>query len=198
MPTTRSFLLHELKRIRTRNLLLLIFLTVICCLLLSLVPSARVVSFARTQDPILFFITPTKPRVTQKAELTRLSQTLQLVKNCHWIVIEDASGTSPIIEKLLRRSGLSYTHLAVNKSTEPQMKGRGMTQRNLGLEWLRKTYRDRGDVRGVVYFMDDDNCYDLRLFEAIRNVRHVAVWPVALAGGYFVEYPKVLNGTVNH
>lgn len=37
---------------------------------------------------IIYVITPTYARLTQKADLIRLSQTLQLVNDIHWIVIE--------------------------------------------------------------------------------------------------------------
>ncbi len=41
--------------------------------------------------------------------------------------------------------------------------GRGMSQRNFGLEWLRESYRNRIINRdGVVFFADDDNTYDIR------------------------------------
>ena len=36
----------------------------------------------------IYVVTPTYARLTQKADLIRLSQTLQHVNNIHWIVIE--------------------------------------------------------------------------------------------------------------
>lgn len=43
----------------------------------------------------------------------RLSQTLMLVKNFHWIVIEDSETKTKLVENLLRESTLKYTHLNV-------------------------------------------------------------------------------------
>ena len=94
----------------------------------------------------IYVITPTKTRLAQKADLTRLANTLQLVPNLHWILVEDANKRSPVIRHLshitsLRRGAklripldgselcdqvksdflnqtclLSYTHLAVPKN----------------------------------------------------------------------------------
>ena len=41
-------------------------------------------------------------------------------------------------------------------------KPRGVANRNLGLEWVIENSDD-----GVVYFADDDNTYDIRLFEEV-------------------------------
>ncbi len=41
---------------------------------------------------------------------------------------------------------------------------KGVSNRNRGLEWILKNAKDEG----VVYFADDDNTYDLRLFWEAR------------------------------
>lgn len=61
--------------------------------------------------PLIYAITPTYQRPVQKAELTRISQTLMLVPNIQWIVIEDADKKSELVTNLLQNSGLIYTHL---------------------------------------------------------------------------------------
>ena len=40
--------------------------------------------------PVIFVITPTYARPVQKAELTRLLNTLKHIPSLHWIVVEDA------------------------------------------------------------------------------------------------------------
>ena len=42
-------------------------------------------------------------------------------------------------------------------------KPRGLLQRNIGLQWL----REYGRPQAVVYFANDDNVYDIRLFEEV-------------------------------
>ena len=136
----------------------------------------------------------------QKAELTRLAQTLIHVKNFHWIVVEDSnSGKTPLVTNFLANCGVKYTHL--NVSTPPEvklgsndpnwLKPRGVLQRNRGLQWLRENRRDGRDDNGVVYFLDDDNTYDLRIFEEMRFIGTCGVWPVGLVGGLLFERPLI-------
>lgn len=40
-----------------------------------------------------------------------MSHTLRLVRNFHWIVVEDAETSSPLVSELLKSSFLNYTHL---------------------------------------------------------------------------------------
>lgn len=61
--------------------------------------------------PMIYAITPTYYRAVQKAELTRISQTLALVPNVHWILVEDAEEKSDLVVNLLNECNLLYTHL---------------------------------------------------------------------------------------
>ena len=70
-----------------------------------------------------------------------------------------------------------------------------MEQRNLALKWIRENLNIPGR-RGVVYFGDDDNTYDLELFDEIRKVQTVTVWPVGICGGLRWEGPVCENGRV--
>ncbi|XP_063173101.1 galactosylgalactosylxylosylprotein 3-beta-glucuronosyltransferase 3 [Candoia aspera] len=152
--------------------------------------------------PVIYVITPTYARLVQKAELVRLSQTLMLVKNLHWIVVEDSPSKTQLVSELLAQSRLPFTHLHAEtpkehkrKESDPNwLKPRGVEQRNLGLQWLRENRR-LADT-GVVYFADDDNTYSLRLFDEIRSTKRVSVWPVGLVGGLRFERPLVENGKV--
>lgn len=48
-----------------------------------------------------------------------------------------------------------------------------------------------------MYFGDDDNVYDWKLFDNIRNIEKVGVWPVGLVGGLLVETPLLsLSGQI--
>ncbi|CAD5213128.1 unnamed protein product [Bursaphelenchus okinawaensis] len=144
----------------------------------------------------IIFITPTRQRPERMADLTMLSQTLSHLKNIHWVLIEDGTSTSLIVEKLLNRSGIPYTCLHTTNNGLPC---RGWAHRNLALKYLRKRRNEFGK-NAVIYFADDDNGYDVRLFDDfVRNVKNVGIWAVGLPGfGKHgpVEAPKVENGKV--
>ncbi|XP_022901543.1 galactosylgalactosylxylosylprotein 3-beta-glucuronosyltransferase I-like isoform X2 [Onthophagus taurus] len=155
--------------------------------------------------PTIYAITPTYYRYVQKAELTRLSQTLRLVSNLHWIIVEDSEVKTDLVTNLLNESHLVFTHLAAKtppfeklKAKDPRWKRhRGIEQRNAGLNWLRENLVLKGD-KGIVYFMDDDNTYSVKLFEEMRKIKKVGIWPVGLVGGFNAEAPIVdrLTGKV--
>jgi hypothetical protein len=52
------------------------------------------------------------------------------------------------------------------------------------------------DDSGVVYFADDDNAYDMRIFLEMRKTKKVSVFPVGLLSGRPVSTPIIKNGKV--
>ena len=128
----------------------------------------------------IFVITPTYARSTQKIDLTSMCSTLMHIPNLVWIVIEDASKATDLVSKLLHRCKVKSIHLVVPTSSaykpakgKPKWsKPRGVQQRNAGLSWLRQHY-NASSCNGVFYFGDDDNKYDLRLFDEVRQYQEV-------------------------
>ena len=73
-------------------------------------------------------------------------------------------------------------HAETSEETK-KAKQRGIDQRNTAIEWIRERCtkcKGRGTCEGVVYFMDDDNTYDIRLFEKVSAFSQF--W-----GGNFLE-----------
>ena len=128
--------------------------------------------------PTIYVITPSNNRrVTQLADLTRLRNTLWLIPKIVWILIEDSPVKSVKVSDFLKNSNISYVHLnqqtpddlLVKSNEKVWTKPRGVLQRNKALEWLRDNI-DSINRNGVVYFADDDNTYDIKLFEEVFSI----------------------------
>eukprot|EP00128_Syssomonas_multiformis_P007967 Colp12_sorted_trinity150504_noHs@25773 len=145
----------------------------------------------------LYIITPTYERLTQKADLTSLANTLRNVPKVHWIIVEDRNETSKLVRNLAARSGIEHSLLAVSspkisRNVKRWKFARGVPQRNLALEHL----RSMKPKDGVVYFADDDNVYDLRLFDLIRSTKRASIWPVGFSGELYYEGPVIKGSKV--
>ena len=129
-----------------------------------------------TDMKTIFIITPTHQRRSQKVDLTTMCHTLMHVPKVVWIVIEDAHQPTSLVVNVLRRCKVENVHLTAQTSAKyipkkgvpRSMKPRGVDQRNAGLKWLRQHYSEQ-NCSGVVHFGDDDNKYDLRLFDDVSN-----------------------------
>ncbi|XP_014474353.1 PREDICTED: galactosylgalactosylxylosylprotein 3-beta-glucuronosyltransferase P [Dinoponera quadriceps] len=141
----------------------------------------------------LYIITPTYRRPEQIPELTRMAHTLMLVRNVHWLVIEDATVATKQVTKLLERTGLKFDHLIAPMPEKYKLKKgakpRGVSNRNRGLQWIRANA-----TRGVFYFADDDNTYDIELFDEIRKTKTVSMFPVGLCTKFGLSSPILKNG----
>ena len=107
------------------------------------------------------------------------------VKRLHWIVVEDSDTKTRLVTRLLSANGtckVKSTHLNVRTRVDLRLapsdpnwrKNRGVEQRNVAIDWLRKTAsggnlpgNEMGSAGGVIYFGDDDNTYDLAVFEEV-------------------------------
>ncbi|XP_052891521.1 galactosylgalactosylxylosylprotein 3-beta-glucuronosyltransferase P [Anopheles moucheti] len=144
--------------------------------------------------PPLYIITPTYRRPEQIPELTRLGYTLKHVQNVLWIVVEDSENRTTAVARLLEEIGVPFVQLAAPMPAQyrkQKVKPRGVSNRNRALQWIRANATE-----GTLYFADDDNTYNLKLFEQLRHVRKVAMFPVGLISKYQVSSPVVKNGTI--
>ncbi|XP_055389340.1 galactosylgalactosylxylosylprotein 3-beta-glucuronosyltransferase S [Condylostylus longicornis] len=145
--------------------------------------------------PIIYFVTPTYPRREQIPELTRLGQTLMHVPRIHWIVADDFDACNSNLDFLLNTFGVPYTHISspmpdIYRAKSPNP--RGVANRRAALNWI----RNGNHKHGVLYFGDDDNTFDLKLFSEIRDTKKVSMFPVGLIGLYAVSAPVVKDGKI--
>ncbi|KYN37726.1 Galactosylgalactosylxylosylprotein 3-beta-glucuronosyltransferase P [Trachymyrmex septentrionalis] len=158
----------------------------------AVMPRPSVPSEESSEEP-LFIITPTYRRPEQIPELTRMAHTLMLVKNIHWLVIEDATVATKQVTTLLKRTGLKFDHLIAPMPEKYKLKKgakpRGVSNRNRGLQWIRANATE-----GVFYFADDDNTYDIELFDEIRKTKTVSMFPVGLCTKFGLSSPILKNG----
>ncbi|XP_017835118.1 galactosylgalactosylxylosylprotein 3-beta-glucuronosyltransferase S isoform X2 [Drosophila busckii] len=150
---------------------------------------------AYAQLPVIYFVTPTYPRREQIPELTRLAHTLLHVPRLHWLVANDRDRCDKFLDNMLNKFGIPFTYLASpmpSKFRNTKPAPRGVANRRAALQWLHQ----RNLTAGVLYFGDDDNTYDLRLFSEIRQTQRVSMFPVGLIAEYAVSGPVVRNGKV--
>lgn len=125
--------------------------------------------------PYIYVLTPTHKSETQLPDLIRLRNTLLLVPKLVWIVIEDSSFKTERVIKFLNESNIDYIHLNISSPKVKYPPGltshKGVVQRNHALALLRKNKSFFLKKKGVVYFADDDNTYDIRLFDEVNIKR---------------------------
>ena len=147
------------------------------------------VPFGQVHGRHIYIITPTYPRIVQRADLVRMTEFVRsatLGGNATWVVIDDANITSIWTEQFLQETQLPEV-IYTNQQTPPKQKKttRGVSQRNKGLRIVydkvcSKHYESIWDYP-IIYFADDDNTYDYRLWNLLReNVVRVAVANVGL------------------
>ena len=159
----------------------------------SLDVHSNILSSQESADRTVYVITPTYVRGTQRPDVTRFSQTLMVAHNIHWIIVEDSDKKTAFISDVVSRMPFPVTHLFTKKSKEEAKVGtRGCSQRNAGLKWI----KENNIQQGVLYFADDDNAYDIRLFDELRKSTKVGFVPTGNLAKTGLSSPVVKNGKV--
>lgn len=132
----------------------------------------------------IFAISPTYTRLTQLLDLTSLCQTLMNVNNLIWVVVENAK-TDQVAE-FLDRCTVKSIHISlrtlkqrISRIKFPMQQERRrshsrnfIAEHNKGLEWIRTYCSTANNCTGVVYFLSDENKYDLRLFQQVQYMEN--------------------------
>lgn len=97
---------------------------------------------------------------------------------------------------LLLRSRIPFVHLLGPRPPThlDKRSGRGVSNRLKAFEWLRANYAGTSQP-GVIYFADDDNAYDVQVFEEMRDTQIVSMFPVGLITQLGMSTPIVSSRT---
>lgn len=144
--------------------------------------------------PTVYVVTPTYRRPTQIPDLVRVAQALMLATGVFWVLVEDSTRPTEAVSRLLRDCGIPHVHLLGPCPPElrTRVKGRGVSARRTAIAWVQAN----ATLPGVLYFADDDNSYDYRLFDEIRWTHVVSVFPVGSMRITGFSSPVVVDGSV--
>jgi hypothetical protein len=133
------------------------------------------------QATLVFAVTPTRARLTQRAELTRISNLVSSIPNIYWIVIEEGKSITSAVKEILQHTKATKTvHLAAHapkelftSNTKKSFQLGTVAQYNSALNFISKYNKN-----GVVIFLHEEHAYEFRLFSLIRDVESILIWPV--------------------
>ncbi|MDD5070157.1 MAG: glycosyltransferase family 43 protein [Candidatus Omnitrophica bacterium] len=129
----------------------------------------------------IIVITCTYERPLRSKFIKRCIECFQKVPELFWIVVEDAASPAIKIKELLEASGIKFEYLSIGPTAD-----KGNSQKNLAIEYIRKK-----KLKGIVYIADDDNVYAKKLFQELRKVKRIAIFPVGNKGPNRIERPIV-------
>ena len=124
---------------------------------------------------IYVFTTVDRNIISQKADLTRLRNTLRLIPKLDWVLLEDHENQSEIIKNFIKESNFPQTSYFTHKfSDDPTNKTNKSTTllHNMALKWI-DSQKDNMDKNGVAYFAESSNSYTIKLFEDVSHLNFV-------------------------
>lgn len=117
------------------------------------------------KDQFINIVTCTYPRPYRLNFLSHLKNILIKIPNIRWIVVDDNDHEDKELKYFLP----DFATLLYFGPT----KDKGNAQRNYAWEYIYDSQLD-----GIIYNADDDNIYDIRLFEEIRKTHKFGIMPV--------------------
>lgn len=136
---------------------------------------------------MLHIITPTYTRPTQLAELTLLAQAFAHIPYLQWIVLEVTK--TRLVTEFLGKTNIKYEHLDSGGKVKVGNKCNAL--RNIALDYLAK--ENTANSSGVILFANTDRTYSAELFEKVRDIEKVAIWPTVFAKEQFTCDPLKFN-----
>ena len=121
------------------------------------------------------------------AELTILAQSLANVENVQWIVVEQYRRSKRVTE-FMSKVSIPHFHLTSGGKVRSGNLCNGM--RNIALEFMRQYQKNYQG--GVVHFANTDRVYSASVWEKMRKVEHVGIWPVIRSREQFKCDPELV------
>lgn len=134
----------------------------------------------------IILVTPTYNNFKRLSFIKECIKIFSQNSNLFWILCEDNNEINIDVENLLKNSGMNYAYIAYGPTRD-----KGNEQRNKCYEYI-----VNNKLEGIVYNADDDNEYQLELFNEIRKTKNVSIFPVGNLGPSNIERPIVINGKV--
>ncbi|MEI8349924.1 MAG: hypothetical protein WCI77_07200 [Candidatus Omnitrophota bacterium] len=134
----------------------------------------------------IIVVTATYARPARTAYIKRCIKVFKKVNELFWIVVEDADTVDDGLREVLSASKINHIYLNFGPTGDL-----GNSQKNLAFTYIRNK-----KMEGVVYCADDDNWWDDRLFDEIRKIKRVGIFPVGNLGPRGIETPIVKNNII--
>ena len=135
----------------------------------------------------IIFVTPTYKNHKRVFFISECIKVFSNIQNLIWILCEDANSIDIEINEILSKSGITYKYLSFGPT-----KDKGNEQRNFCYEYI-----VNNNINGIIYNADDDNEYDIKLFDEIKKTKNISIFPVGNLGPNGIERPIIQNGKIN-
>jgi len=133
----------------------------------------------------LILVTPTYYNPNRLFFINECIKVFSQIKNLIWILCEDNNNIDIEVNEILLKSGIEYKYLAYGPT-----KDKGNEQRNFCYEYI-----VNNNINGIIYNADDDNEYDIKIFDEIKKTKNISIFPVGNLGPG-IERPIIQNGKI--
>ena len=134
----------------------------------------------------IIFVTPTYKNPKRVFFINECIKKFSNIKNLIWILCEDDNNIDIEINELLSMTCIRYKYLSFGPT-----KDKGNEQRNFCYEYI-----VNNNINGIIYNADDDNEYDIKLFDEIKKTKNISIFPVGNLGPNGIERPIIQNGKI--
>ena len=134
----------------------------------------------------LIIVTPTYKNPKRLFFINECIKVFSQIKNLLWILCEDNNTIDFEVNNLLLKSKINYTYLSYGPT-----KDKGNEQRNYCYEYI-----VHNNLTGIIYNADDDNQYNIKLFDEIKKTKNISIFPVGNLGPNGIERPIIKDGKI--